>query len=422
MRNSASDVRAKRRPGSGRARGLTMVEMLVALALGLVVAAVIVIVQAFLFRQNAVSSAEMASNNEARTALDMVSRDVSSAGFLFGGFQNSCGVTLAYDSGGVSSSGFVSQYPVWAKAAATGASLPVLSGPTLNYPPAGSSIVDDVLVVTSALDASQFTNTSSPEIYLVQFGTTQSSSGGGAISSTQLPVDTLNLNNTQGINAGDSALLQVPMNGQLVCLRIPIVSIGTATGQGATYIKSKPSSYMPTNGYSDFSTQLNALGLPSLSNPLLLQSRILDTGPATGSNQRTQIYYIDRATYAWPTLMRMTVNTATDTIISTTPVAAGVVDMQVLFGVGSGSVTQYLRWNQVVAGGLASQVRTAQLGLVLRSLHPDVNYHAPASIALPSPTLGPATFTAYPVQAAESQDHFAAYTTEIPIRNNLWQR
>ncbi len=422
MNSSASDTRLRRGCGRPRARGLTLVEMMVALALGLVVASVIVIVQAYLFRQNAVSSTEMASNNEARTALDMVSRDISSAGFLFGGLQSSCGVTLAYNSGGISSSGFVSQYPVWAQAAASGGSLPVLNGPTLNYPPAGSGVVDDVLVVTSALDASQFTNTSSPEIYLVQFGTTQSGSGNGAISSTQLPVDTLNLNNTQGINAGDSALLQVPMNGTLVCLRIPIVSIGTATGQGATYIRSKPSSYMPTNGYSDFSAQLNAIGLPSLSNPLLLQSRILDTGPAAASNERTQIYYIDRATYAWPTLMRMTVNTATDAILSTTPIAAGVVDMQVLFGVGSGAVTQYLRWNQVIANGLTSEVRTAQLGLVLRSIHPDVSYHAPASITLPNPSLGPATFTAYPVQAAESQDHFAAYTTEIPIRNNLWPR
>ena len=406
-------------------RGLTLVELMVALAIGLIVAAVIFITQIYLFRQNLSSSNELASNNEARSALDLISRDVSSAGFLLGGFQNTCSLTMAYDSGGVSTSGYLNLYPIWSQKAVYGASLPALNAPTISYPPSGSTITSDVLVMTAATDASQFTNTASPQLYLVQFGTTQSSSGQGAINSTQLPVNTLQLNSTQGINPGDTALLQVPMNGQLVCIRIPIINIGPGTGGGATYINSKPSSIMPSNGYSDFSTQLATLGYGNLTNPLLLQSRLLDTGPANSTNEQTIFYYIDHSTYAWPTLMRAVVNAATDTITSTTPVAAGVADLQVLYGVGSAggnSVTQYLRWSQVVSGNLTGQVRTAQIALVVRTLHADTAYHAPAQITIPSPSLGPGTFAPYPVQASESQDHFAVYTTEIPIRNMLWQR
>ena len=420
-----------------RQRGLTLIELMIGLTISVILAGVVLITMGYLYRQNIVSGNELATNNEARSALDKLSRDVSSAGFMIGGMQNSCVMTLSYNSAiSVNNSNYNSTYAVTAQdAPGTTLALPTSPVITPAYP-AGSNIPTDVLAVNFAQNATQFTNTGGPQVTLGQFGTTQGSPGQGALNSTQLPVTS-----TQGMNPGDMALLEVPMSGpatnnqpQLVCLRVPIVNIGPATGQGYAYVKSTPSSQMPSNGYADYGTVLSGNGYGTLSNGLLQQAKLLDIGAPSNSNEETVFYYVDKYNYvnnnaqsSWPVLMRTVVNAATDTVTSgPTPIAAGVVSLQALFGVApagtkypSGGVTQYLTWPHVVSQNLTSEVRTVQIALVVRSLHPDSAYTAPTSISIPNPSPGD-SFTPYPVQPKETHDHFQVYTTEVAIRNLLW--
>ena len=417
-------------------RGLTLIELMIGLTISVILAGVVLITMGYLYRQNIVSGNELSTNNEARSALDRLSRDVSSAGFMLGGMQNSCGLTLSYNGSIAANNGYNSTYAVTAQNAQNGLVLPINTTPstTLSYPTAGSNIPSSVLMVSFAQNATQFTNTNAPLLTLGKFGTTQGTPGYGAIKSTQLPVTSV-----QGVNPGDMALIEVPMSGpatnnqtQLVCLRVPIHNVGPAGGQGYAYINSKPSSQMPTNGYADYNTVLAQLGYGTLTNGLLQQAKLLDTGAPGTNNDETVFYYVDDSTYKWPVLMRTVVDASTDTIAPNggpIPIAAGVVSLQALFGVApagtkypSGGITQYLTWPDVLSQNLTSEVRTVQIALVVRSLHPDSAYTAPVTIKIPNPTLGPDTFTAYPVQPNETHDHFQVYTTEVAIRNLLWNQ
>lgn len=268
-----------------REQGLTLIELMVSLAIASVLALAILGTLEFSLHRNRASSDAVAMNDDARAALTLISRDVASAGFLFGAAQSQCAMTLTYNSAG--SPAYVQAHPIWAQTQTSGQAIP-LGGITADYPPAGdtnASGVAQALLTASAPSAASFIAQTASPLYIVQFGTTQSGNGQGALSSTNLPTDTLTLSNTRGIQPGDTAYLQVPMNGGTVCIRVPIINISTH------YIDSKPSNFMPSNGYQDFSPQIPANYGP-LTNGALLHSRILDLGSNPQTLEIIQ-YWID---------------------------------------------------------------------------------------------------------------------------------
>ena len=408
-------------------RGLTLIELMVSLAVATILGLAILGVITYGAGRDRASSNATDLNDNARAALTLLTRDVASAGFMFGAAQSQCALTLSYD--GSFPSGYVPMNPIWTVQQAAGSVLPMggtpmppTSGATENYPASPNTNVTQVLLISSAPSVSTYIAQTSAPIYIVQFGTTQSSSGGGAIASTQLPVSTLTLNSTTGINPGDTAFLQVPMNGGNVCMRIPIVNIGSATGGGATYIDSKPSPYMPSNGYGDFASQIPP-GYGTLTNSNLLHSRILDLGSSQDTLEIVQ-YWIDDS-QKFPVLWRATYSALTDSLIHSEALAPGVVSLQVLFdtvpkGSPSGTPLTWKSWPDVLS---TDQIVTADVAIVARSLHSDLAYTAPTTIVVPQPASGlvsPDAFVNYVPQANEVHDHFSVYTAQLALRNLTW--
>jgi len=367
--------------------------------------------------QDRTSADAVALNDSARAALDLIGRDVASAGFLTGAVQAQCTLTLTYDNAG--SPQYLETHPVWTAPQAAGQALP-LGNATADYPTSGDNNITQALLLSEAPFAASQPAASAQPLYIVQFGTTQSGHGQGALSSTNLPTNTLDLNNTSGIQQGDTAYLQVPMgNDNTVCIRVPIAGIGSGSGQGTTYISSKPSGYMPSNGYQDFAGQIPA-SFGTLTNGSLLHARLLDLGHNPDTLDIIQ-YWIDDSA-GFPVLMRGVYSALTDAPISIDALSPGVVSLQVLLGVlPQGSATlAWKAWPDVLA---TDQIEEADVAIVARTLHPDPSYVAPQSIPIPQPQsglTGTDSFTAYVPQSNEQHDHFQVYTTTLFLRNLTW--
>lgn len=420
-------------------RGLTLIELMVALVIGLIFSLSVLVVQSSLSRQNMQLSDVIQRDTQDRAALDLLTRDLTNAGFMLGGVQSPCAVTLAYDSGLASKQNFF-EYPV--SAASQPTKLPTTSSLTGSYdadtyPPAGSANVTQMVVIDSATGALLAPGNGSPTTFVVQNSTTQAASGQGALKSSVLPLST-----TTGINPGDTALLRLPLNGKLVCFRVPIANVGPGGTPSSTYVDSKSTQLFPSNAYADsgFEQQLVDAGiLPpggQLTNANLIQSRLTDLGAAATSEQQAVVYYVaafgntasGSSGSTLPMLMRATINAANDQLIGPpNPVAAGVVSLQALFGVdetGAGKVTNYLSWNDVVGGGYTGGVRSVLFAIVTRTLHGEPKNPKVASVAVASPSdaggPGPDKFAAYTPTAAEQHDRYSVIESEVAIRNQLW--
>lgn len=413
-----------------RQRGVTLIELMVALVAGLIFSLSVLIVQSALTRQNIQMSDVTQRDNQSRAALDLLTRDLSNAGFMLGGVQARCSVTLAYNSTAPIGNAFF-QYPV--SAASQPQALPTTSSLGGTPDPSGygtSSQFTDMVVFTGTTSALQVPGNGNPSTYVVQNSTTQAASGQGALNSSTLP-----LGSTAGINPNDAALLRMPLNGKLVCFRVPISDVGPSTSTSSTYVDSKSTNLFPSTGYAAFDPQLQAAGiLPAgtlLTNANFIQSRLTDLGPQSTSAEESVVYYIGNfgngSGGTYPMLMRAVVNAETDTLVGTpNPVAAGVVSLQALFGVdetNSGAVTNYLTWPDVVAGQYTAAVRSVLFAIVTRTLHGDPKYAVPNGgvIAIQSPSgTGNDSFVNYTVPAANLTDRFSVLESEIAIRNQIW--
>ncbi|MDY0329505.1 MAG: PilW family protein [Thiomonas sp.] len=413
-------------------RGLSLIELMVALVIGLIFSLAVLTVQSSLTRQNVQMSDVMQRDTQTRAALDLIGADLSNAGYMLDGVQTPCAILLAYDST-VGNAPFA-QYPV--SAASQPLALPTSTAQgSANYPTNNPSPnaygsaqqFTDMVFITSATSALQAPGGNNLSAYVVQNSTTQAANGQGALNSGVLP-----LGSTSGLHVGDTAMLRMNLNGHQACFRVPIANIGPSTAPPSTYIGSKTSALFPNTAYAAFNDPLIQAGLlpagGSLTNADFIQSRLTDLGASGSSTLQTVVYYI--APYAnagggsYPMLMRAMLDAQSDALLAPPePVAAGVVSLQALFGVdetNTGNVTNYLTWPAVVSGGFTSHVRSVLFALVTKSLQSDPSYSAPATIALPNPAQGPGQFTAYTVPAPYSHNHFSVIESEVAMRNHLW--
>jgi type IV pilus assembly protein PilW len=443
--------------------GLSLVELMVALVVALLFSLAVLQVQAVLTRQNMQLSDVTQRDDQARAALDIVTQDLSNAGFDYSGVQAQCNAILAYDAAGAMP-GVIEQFPVAATAQTASTQLPTASSQPTVGPGSYVSAISNaptsmvsIYVAQSALTTPQ--SNGAPAVYNVQNTVVLDSSGknigtstnSGSISTGQLP-----LQSTADIASGSIGYLRLflaptstfnyPMIG---CVRIPV----NATPSSNT-ITSSGSSLFPSGGYSAYTAQMRSDGLlgssASLNNNSLLSSRIyypfVSPTPSSTNPVPIQIvYYIGMSTPGaaagaagnYPELMRATINALNDQIIAQpTPVAAGIVSLQLLYGVdstqtdpsdrSSNNIDKYLSWPDVVTKHLTNAVHSVLFTIVAKSLHsdPDPNkYSAPATIKIPQPSLsGSDTFTDYPVPTAYAHDHFSVLQSEVAVRNQLWLR
>lgn len=409
-------------------RGLSLIELMVALVIGLIFSLAVLLVQSSLSKQNVQMSDVMERDTQTRAALDLISTDLSNAGYMMDGVQAPCAARLAFDST-VQSTPFF-QYPVSASAQAANSALPTSTAlsaatPQPTYVPSGGRT--DMISIIGATSARITPTGGNPTTFVVQ-NTVATSSTANAVQDSTLP-----LGSVTGVAAGDSALLRMPLNQAIVCFRVPVAAVDTSTTPPTI---TSMNSLFPGNAYSGFNTALqNAhlfpTGVSTLQNANLVQARLTDEGPASSSTLQTVVYYVANANNAasggtLPMLMRATLNAANDQMIGTPqPLAAGVVSLQALFGVdetNSGAVTNYLRWSNVVSGGYTNDVRSVLFAVVSRTLHSSPGNPTVTSVAVPSPMSGTGndTFAAYTPTTAEQQNRFSVVESEFALRNALW--
>jgi len=389
----------------------------------------ILTLQIKLTQQNVRSTDISLRDTEVRAAMDSIARDLTSGGFLFGGNNQNCYTILNYDSGapgaalgasGKLPAGYFASFPVSAVAGGAGTVLPFVagSGITLNYPATGSTNRSDVLVIQSTNDGTQFNSASNP------VSPTMINSSYTPLSTGTLPFST---NPVPSVTVGDMALLQIavgaPPTQQLLCLRVPISATGAANGSSSI---SSSGNFMPASYYAGYSGQLGGIGLTgqSISNAQLQNGKLIDLGGTGKTNQFSYAYFVDANSYAFPTLVRAKINTSTDLEVGRQAIAAGVVSLQVLFGIGSSStgVTSYMTWANVLANNQTQNVQTVKVLVLTRSIYSDQKDPLKqTAIDLPD-QFGQAAYTKYTPSATEALQHFTAQEVELTARSSVWAK
>jgi type IV pilus assembly protein PilW len=432
-------------PVARRQRGLSLVELMIALVIGLIFSIAILVVQSSLTKQNVQMSDVSQRDDQARAALDLISRDLSNAGFMLGGVQTAGRAVLAYDNAGAMG-GVFNQYAVSAVSQTGAPQYPTAAAQPAQGPSSYTTAPTDMLSIYVANNGVALTPPPpSPSVDVmntVNAPPYTGSTSNGPVANTQLPFPS-----TAGINGGTVGYLRLILNNAPVYIRVPIV--GTANTQSANPINSLGSSLFPGNGYQGFNNALQSAGiLPSggkLSNAYFSLPAARFYFPLqdpANKNRLIVVYYIALSNPGaalgtpgnYPMLMRGEVNALNDQpVTAPTPVAAGVVSLQVLFGVdetNAGAITNYLTWSHVVSNNFTGDVRSVLFGLITKTLHSDPNYTAPNSInIMPAtavlPSSGPVAsdkFTPYNVPTAYQNDRFSVLQSEVAVRNQIWPR
>lgn len=426
MRRSAFTAEAVRDRRRRRQAGVTLVELMVAIAVALILSLSIVGVLTFSASSNKNATTLGTLNNNIRGVLTLMTRDANSAGFMLGAAQSQCQILLMYDANLSNSS--PSSYPVWAQAQTHGGNLPFPASTTNSsgvtstvtttaYPAASSSNTTQVVLFTASPSVPQYLITSTTPPALLPGPIATAAYGDW---STTMSAGLLRLSTTAGITAGDTALLQVPMVGDpgLVCMRIPITSIGTGT-----ITSTLGTTYMPVGGYTTFGGKIPS-SFGTLGVGQLQHARLLDLGQSTTAMQIDE-YWIDNSN-GYPVLMRSVFNALNDQLIESDALAPGVVSLQALFGTtptGSavGTTPTFKTWSSV--NQATDQVVSVALAVVTRTLYDDSSYNAPSSITVPQPATGltaPNAFVNYSVSTAEVHRHFQVNTILISLRDSTW--
>ncbi len=392
--------------------GFTLIELMVALALSLILAVALLVMQANLGKNTMRNSDVGVRDVQGRAAMDLMTQDISSAGFLFGGTRNLCATVMTYNG-----TGYYIHHSVDGLAAANGTALNFAASQTLDYPPTSSTVPSDVLVTTL---------------------TSSGSSLGAALvpvnpdpTNSPLTTGSLPLTSTTGMAAADVGIAQAPMNSRLACMRVTLTGITSSAVQSSS------------TTYSGYATQVAGAGYTgSLTNAeFYAGGAFADFGPPAAvaapnvPPYATIAYYVsNNGGSSYPVLMRGVYNLLDDTQSYAQPVAAGVVSLQVRFGVdttGTGLVTPpYLTAAAVTTAKQWDLVRSVRIAIVMRSLvdDPDPTYYWTPTAATPgtaatATTAGSVTpggaFTSVPVPIG-SKRRYLLQQTEVATRNLLW--
>jgi prepilin-type N-terminal cleavage/methylation domain-containing protein len=400
------------RPSPRQQAGFTLVELLVAMLVSLVLAGALVLLQAKLGQQGVRTQDVASRDDQARSAMDLVVQDLSGAGFLFGGTPNYCNALFTYNS--ASGGGVVASHVVDAVAASSGATVAAVPSLVLNYPPSG--IPSDVLLITSSIDAQYFSDS-------VSFSNPSAPPSPSDPNPPQPLTDgKVPLTQLQGLNSGDTAIVQVPDPDtsstavRMACFRVPISSFyGTNSG-----IQSAAGTTFPGTFYNAFVSTVTSAGFETaLSNGLIFQGFVSDIGSVSTSRLIRTVYYVDNSG-TFPALVRRTYSLVDDSQISSTTIAAGVISLQVRFGVdvgNTGAVTEYDTAALVTSGKKWDYVRSVKVWIVTRTLADDPSttnqYTAPATITAPT------SFSDITVPTDKTHRRYASQVTEIALRS-VW--
>ena len=395
--------------------GFTLVELMVALGLSMILAIVLLKMQAALGQQRMRTSDIAERDTELRASMDLISQDISSTAYLFGNMTQPCDAIFSYN--GTSGTGkYYTRHPVDAIAASTSAAMNFASSLTLNYPT--DSNASDVLVLTSSNDARSFNDSVAPQLTGDPTSTTSPLTSGLmkiSVGSQTAPV-------VNHMALLETAIQNASGTTQNACFRVPVTLYTSAT---STVTSS--GNYMPSTFYAGYQPSLTAAGFGALGNGQLLNNpKFVDIGDPAGATQQqtTTAYYID-GSGTFPVLMRSQWSVLNDAPIpgSSQQIAAGVVSLQARFNIGGGV---YQTAATTTANGQWSQVCSVRIALITRSINddPDPLYTwAPTALTpgvLNTRTIVPgAPFSNYAISDTFKHRRFLLQTTELAVRNSL---
>lgn len=390
-----------------RQAGFTLIEVMVALVVALVLIGAMTRMQLQLGQVTARTKDVESRDDQTRVALDRITQDLSSAGFLFAGLHTPCNALFTYSS---TASAVAVRHGVDSVAGSSGTGFALVPALSSNYPTGGVS--SDILVVTTTADTTRLSDATTPLVAATP-------------SSTISPLGTgsLPVVSTASLSVGNTVVVQVPDSGKRACLRVPVGAI-TA---GVSFQASTTATTMPSNGYPGFVTTMVGAGFTGpLSDAELFQSRLVDIGTLATANQTYVAYHVEMSTAGYPVLMRRVYSIVDDTQIGAAQaIAAGVISLQVRYGLdpgNTGAVTQYATAAAVATLKAWDTVRSVRVLIVARPLidDPDPNYTWPAS-----PNVGlaaPFTDFAIPTTPVDfTHRRYSILQTEIAARNLLWR-
>lgn len=389
--------------------GFTLVELMVALGLSMILAIVLLKMQAALGMQRVRTSDIAERDSELRAAMDVITQDISSTAYLFGDMTQPCDAVFSYDNGT-----YFTRHQVDAAPAVANGTLGFATGLTINYPT--DTTPSDVLIVTTSSDASNFNDAVAPQLT-------------GDPTSTTNPIGTgimkISIGSKTAPTQGHVALLEAAIQNaagttQNACFRVPLTLY---TSAASTYASS--GTYMPSTFYAGFQAPLTAAGFGTLGNGQLLNNpKFIDIGaPGTATpTQLTTAYYIDNNNGGFPVLMRSQWNLLDDKPVGTAQqIAAGVVSLQARFNVGGGV---YETAATATANGDWGKVCSVRIALVTRSINddPDPLYAWTGTKLTPgdaSHVTPGAPFSQITIPDAFKHRRFILQTTELAVRNSL---
>jgi prepilin-type N-terminal cleavage/methylation domain-containing protein len=378
--------------------GFTLVELMVALGLSMLLGVALIKMQSSMSKQTMVNSDVGLRDTQSRAAADLLTQDLSSAGFLFGNTETHCAALMTYNT-----AGYFIGHRVDAVPASTTATLPFAPSLTLNYPSGNeASVSSDVLVIQTNTSASLFSDTNNPIIKTIP-------------STTLLPMTTgvLPVQSTTGLTVSDAAVVETPMTNKVLCMRVPIKTTATDTS-----MTSSVNATMPGNFYAGFAAQTAAAGFTgTLTNAELYQSHVTDIGNVTSSTGQNIVYYIQKTgTPALPTLMRAAYSAVDDSLMTGSPqaIAVGVIALQVRFGVDSGGAVSYFTAAQVTTNKTWDSVVSTRVALISRTITPNAD-NATSATSIPMSAAFGSLFT-----VPYAGYRFYDTETEIFSRNQSW--
>lgn len=365
---------------AGRNQGFTLIEMMVAVAIATVIGLIVTTTYQAALVGGMRADAVAEQNDQARIALALMTRDISSAGFLMG--QNAtnggvCSSILTYNSADAANNGMTDLFAI--QAVDENGQNPL---PNTNITPAAfpsQNLSAEALTVTfndgSGIDAGIGASTTG--VTKVTNGTLQSAS--------------LFVTDSSQLANDDLSLIAIP--GIKSCIRFQITDIQTNNGGGQGSVgslvihNSGQSPLNPSKGFEYFNQFLN----PQITTSLLTRAYLIKAGvPGTADGMKSVSYSL-RNVAGVPTLFR-TVSSFDGTVLQDYAVANGVALMRFVFAPrgANGALGAFVPWSTIVANNQQTDVGAVTVALLMQRKNYGNRGGTPASIAV----LG----TGYPTQ------------------------
>ena len=361
-----------------REKGVTLIELLVALVIGSLLA--IAIFQFFLSSSQTVTNQSSTTQlfQRGRNALAILRQSVESSGFGLPSVSDCPNGIAAYNSN--QSTAVLSLTAVTASTQSSGAYSPAIGTYTVTTVSGGASFGNAPLTQITSIPS-----TSSQRVFLT---------------STNL------------IEDGDMFIVQIP--GQ-ACLMAQVTNTEVNGGAIGIVHNSGRSVYNPSGG---FKTLADAL-YPGLSTKDFAGANFIDLG----NNQFTiNVFSIgDDQGSGTPTLY-LTQYAANNTPPARQALARGVVDLQIEYGVGSNGAISKWMFPETYTPTVGQEILAVRIVMLVRSTRYMPNETSPATI----PVLGGRTYSVPtsggPGCLQGNCQHYAyhLFDTVVPVRNHIW--